>query len=528
MEEQGDVLQNEEEKPVENVEDKPTEEVKTEENVQEIQNAEVKPEEGQAVAEGEAIKAVNPEIAENVEKADTEVAPEVKEESIVEEEEDESDEESSFSEAETIDSEIAEIDPESWRKPTEEEEAPYVYPAVGYVIEDDGMTELQRHKEYLKERALARPPVFLTKLTDRAGPKGSDIKLNCTIDGLEVMVRWYKNDQPIERTEYCQTLQNDGLYTLILKKANRHDNGVYRVDAKNRSEIISSEATVTVYDKYDEKPTLPYMVKIRDYYHIPLNDLIIECQIMGTPVPTVRWLKDNEEVKLDNRIRATYEGDEIFQLNIYNPVTEDSGRYSCIAENSAGKNRMSHVVNFVAKVLPIHLPGMHHADKKVLNEEEAEAYAIQQAAEEAEKIAARERRPDLTVPHATAEDNAETFLIRDSKVKVGWDGQLHNITANVGSKVKFICSANGPQPILKWQKDGKAIEWSDRVKMHNEGNVGQIIISKAVKKDAGEYSCTAQGVMNSVTTTAVLKVIELPKERSTKPTFARAIKGEEI
>lgn len=239
-------------------------------------------------------------------------------------------------------------------------------------------------------------------------------------------------------------------------------------------------------------------------------------------IPEVIWLKGEDPVALDNRVRSTYEGNEIFQLNIYNPTPDDSGLYTCIAKNTAGEQEITHEVDFTAKVHYIHLPGMHHADKKILSEEDFLAKQEQDMKLAQEKAALRSTFKPVPPSEPYKE---ESFVIRDSKNKLTWAGQLHNITAQKGQKVKMICSVNGDHAIIKWQKNGKAIEYDDRIKLLNSGVIGQILINKVIPKDAGEYVCSAKNNYNEIKTSCVLKVIQLATLDTSPPTFTKAIKG---
>ncbi|XP_021700009.1 muscle M-line assembly protein unc-89 isoform X3 [Aedes aegypti] len=449
---------------------------------------------------------------------------EEEEDEIEEDEEEEEEEEEEETESSSDESYEELVDPSLWRvyDPNSEDPTAWFYKPPEEVTAEP--TEKERDEEFRRARLSRRIPIFLTNLTDRAGPLGSDIKLQCTVEGLEMTCKWLKNDQLVERTSRLQTTAIDGLYTLVLKDVEKYDEGVYTIVAKNRGGEVSSSAKVRIYEDPRDRIEIPTIVKIRDYYHHALNDLIIECQIMSKPswsVPEVTWLKGEDPVTLDNRVRATYEGNEIFQLNIYNPTPDDSGIYTCVAKNSAGEQEITHEVDFTAKVHYIHLPGMHHADKKILTEEEL----LEKREQDKKQAQVRAALRSSSRPEPPSEPyKEESFVIRDSKNKLTWAGQLHNITAQKDQIVKMICSVNGDQAIIKWQKNGKAIEYDDRVKLLNSGVIGQIMINGVRPRDAGEYVCTAKNNYNEIKTSCVLKVIQLATLDTSPPTFTKAIK----
>uniref|UniRef100_A0A182UXM4 Ig-like domain-containing protein n=1 Tax=Anopheles merus TaxID=30066 RepID=A0A182UXM4_ANOME len=443
----------------------------------------------------------------------------------------------SYSESEELSSELSysysdmsvdEVDPSQWRVFHEDEDEIALIKFEQQEEKTPEPTEKEKDAEFQRLRKASRPPLYLTKLTDRSAPAGSTIKLQCTVEGQEVTVRWLKNDQQIERTPNLQTSAADGLYTLTIKHLKHSDAGEYKILAKNRGGEIPSVAHVKVYDAIKPKCQLPFFVKIRDYFHHALNDLVIEARIMFQKEyePTITWLKDGEPVVLDQRIGATFEGEEIFQLNIYDPTPEDSGRYTCIAENEAGRCQMSHTVDFVDKVPYMRLPGITNADRKQLTEEEIEERKREELrikTEAKERLAGGGRTArggdDVHEPY-----ESESYVIRDSKNKLAWAGQLHNVTTTKGAIVKMTCSANGPLPMFKWQRNGRPIDFGDHVKLMNSGAIGQIVINGVTRKDAGEYTCTAKNSHNEIKTTCVLKVITLPSAETTPATFTRAVK----
>lgn len=435
------------------------------------------------------------------------------EESSEEEEESSSDE--SFDEL---------VDPSLWKAydSNDEDDSAWFYKRPEDPTPE--LTEKEKDEEFRKDRLAKRIPIFLTNLTDRSGVTGSEIKLQCSIDGFGVTTKWMKDDNVIERSSKIRTTAVDGLYSLFIKHLEKSDEGIYTIVAKNRGGEVSSFARVQVYDDMKEKIEIPTIIKIRDFYHHALNDLIIECQIMTVPsklIPDIMWLKDDDPLTFNNRIRATYEGNELYQLSIYNPTPDDSGVYTCIAKNNAGQSRISHEVEFTSKVHYIHLPGMHHADKKILSEEELMQKEIQnmQLAQERAAYKTNSRAQPSVEPY-----KEESYVIRDSKNKLKWAGQLSNQTVQKGQTVKMICSVIGQQAILKWQKNNKAIDFDSRVKLMNSGVIGQIVISDVSLKDAGEYVCHAKNNYNEIKTSCILKVIELPVAGTSPPMFIKAIK----
>ena len=63
------------------------------------------------------------------------------------------------------------------------------------------------------------------------------------------------------------------------------------------------------------------------------TSVTIRCQASGVPQPTITWYKNGQELLLNERLSV----DEEDSLTITETRSEDSDRYTCAAENTAGQ-----------------------------------------------------------------------------------------------------------------------------------------------------------------------------------------------
>lgn len=102
-----------------------------------------------------------------------------------------------------------------------------------------------------------------------------------------------------------------------------------------------------------------------------MGGLVIEAIVHGLPTPKVKFYKDGHLLharknKIEFFLGTSFlEDREIFQCLLVRPDASATGVYTILAESKAGKKRYDHHVDFVTKYPLIHLPGMHHADKKL-------------------------------------------------------------------------------------------------------------------------------------------------------------------
>lgn len=64
--------------------------------------------------------------------------------------------------------------------------------------------------------------------------------------------------------------------------------------------------------------------------------ILLECDVIGTPTPSVTWYRDGSKLTPNTRTKSLYDG-RVALLKISQSATEDSGKYEVVAENSCGK-----------------------------------------------------------------------------------------------------------------------------------------------------------------------------------------------
>ncbi|XP_060776992.1 obscurin isoform X3 [Neoarius graeffei] len=175
------------------------------------------------------------------------------------------------------------------------------------------------------------------------------------------------------------------------------------------------------------------------------RDATLSCTVVGTPVPAVTWEKDKLCISSGGRFKTIEDGD-VYRLTIYDLMLEDSGQYMCRAKNNVGEA-------YAAVTLKVGLP-------------------------------------------ETVIDRAPVFTVKPVSARVG-----------LGGDVIFLCRvAAHPAPIFDWEKDGRYLGETNRIKITSDSESSSVRIQSVRCMDSGTYTCRVQNSIGRAQAAAALVV----------------------
>ncbi|XP_032380766.1 hemicentin-1 isoform X2 [Etheostoma spectabile] len=290
----------------------------------------------------------------------------------------------------------------------------YTCVATNAVGQDSRTTTLSVHTH----------PVFTELLGDVALNKGERLVLACGVSGIPPpRITWAFNNNIIP-VHYNHM---NGHTELVIERVSKDDSGTYTCVAENTVGTIKSLGFVYV----KEPPIIDGDLHSNRIEPLGGN-AILNCEVRGDPLPTIRWSKSGINIQISNRIHLLDNG----SLAIYGTVSEDAGNYMCVATNDAG------VV---------------------------------------------ERSVTLTL------QSAPTIIVEPVETVV-----------DAGSTVVLNCQAEGePTPVVEWSRQGRPLLGNDRFSSLSNGSLR---ISSAQKEDTAEYECVARNLLGSVLVRVTLTV----------------------
>lgn len=316
----------------------------------------------------------------------------------------------------------------------------------------------------------------------RAGPvmhgsaeEGGHVRFMCNIENYDkaTEVTWYFGSRKLTASHKYEISYANGVASIYVKDIEECDDGLYRCKVVNeeREDNAYAELFVESVRSYREyflgrslkKPKRRIdrtkLLQRPPEFTLPLynctayigEDVRFGVTITVHPEPQVTWLKAGHRIKPDPT-KYTFTTDKgLYQLVIHNIEPGDDGEYTVVANNKFGED-----------ICKARLTVTHHP---------------------------------------VVEDTMRPMFRR----------LLANISCVEGESVHFALRVSGtPPPTLKWEKDGKPLEFRPQVEVVQE-DVGYYVlhIRETLIEDSGTYRVTATNSAGSASCQATLKVERL-------------------
>ncbi|XP_036128071.1 hemicentin-1 [Molossus molossus] len=326
------------------------------------------------------------------------------------------------------------------------------------------------------------------------------VSLPCEAVGLPPPdITWHKDGHAVVESVRQRVLSSGALHTAF---AQPEDAGQYTCTAASVAGASSSSTRLTVH--------VPPKIQSTDvYYTVSENSqAVLPCVADGIPTPAINWKKDN--VLLANLL-GKYTVEPYGELILENVVPEDSGTYTCVANNAAGED--THTVRLTVHVLPTftELPGDVSLNKGDQLRLRCKATGIplptltwtfnnniipahfDSVRGHSELVVERVSKEDSGTYVCTAENTvgfvkAIGFVyVKEPPVFKG--DYPSNWIEPLGGNAILNCEVKGdPAPTIQWSRKGVDIEINHRIRQLGNGSLA---IYGTVNEDAGDYTCVA-------------------------------------
>uniref|UniRef100_A0A914V1R3 Ig-like domain-containing protein n=1 Tax=Plectus sambesii TaxID=2011161 RepID=A0A914V1R3_9BILA len=329
------------------------------------------------------------------------------------------------------------------------------------------------------------------------------VQIECRTTGIpSPQVSWTHDGRPLLANPSVELLNNGSV--LRLSTIQTPQEGRYTCTAVNKIGRAEADTFVQVTAPPQISPQ-PEEVRA-----ILGQGQTIRCEVAGSPPPRVEWLKNGQ--KFESAL--AHSSFDMHYIHVVEAGIDDAGRYTCIATNRAGEDRMT--VQLVVLVPPTIQEG-----ERVLNVKENTSLSLECIAtgtpppqlswkREGETIVSNEHYQlvgdglRLTILDARKDDagrytcqakNEAGSAAADFAVDVYVRPMFRDLKPEVrvieGERARLECKVDAhPPATIRWLRGGRPIEDMSNVILSPRGE--SLMILKARRTDAGSYSCVAK------------------------------------
>ncbi|XP_047443167.1 obscurin isoform X3 [Mugil cephalus] len=398
------------------------------------------------------------------------------------------------------------------------------------------LKELQQRSSDLNNS----PPVIKTLLSDCTTKIGQTVKLTCKILGSpKPVISWLKDGLPLEDDpRHIITADRSGTCSLILDSLTAEDSGQYVCYATNSMGSAGTLAKVIV-----QAPPR-FVGRLESACLIEGEDIQFSCSTLTTPLPRIRWLKDDKELTDQQKYSIMNDARSgILSLTVIGATEADIGQYECELWNKLG------CVKCKAGLCPAYVPPTDiEADQpQDLPPKDADSDGWSTAfvnkwlqtdfsptsiakmlfppghpehvesSSEVDVHASTSMAPAKQQPLYYLEEEEEIYIsepmqeITDAPPSI--QVPTEDLCVEPGLPSTFTAIITGrPTPKIQWFKDGEELGASENVKIMQHGARCSVTIVCPEGEDSGIYTCFAHNDSGHASCQAQLTVEEGPLE----------------
>lgn len=187
-------------------------------------------------------------------------------------------------------------------------------------------------------------PIIVKPLKSKAVLESDTIELFVTYEPAEECnVTWYRNNQPLQMSEECEIIFENGLTSVTVHNANKSKVGRYEVVVERNEVIAKSASSVKLLKSPEESEIIPpvFIRPVRPT-RVHIGDIVmLETEVVSQPCASLQWFIGTTELAShakQNKLNNIYvtNKNNVSCLCIENITKEYIGVVTCRAENVAG------------------------------------------------------------------------------------------------------------------------------------------------------------------------------------------------
>ncbi|XP_047188249.1 obscurin isoform X6 [Scophthalmus maximus] len=340
--------------------------------------------------------------------------------------------------------------------------------------------------------------------------QGEDAVFTCEVTHARSTVKWSKESKAIKKSQKYELSQEDKVMKLVIHNVSAQDSGEYSC------EVVGGATTKAQLEI--KEPIHKFVKALKDSQADETSSVTLQCETAQTP-STFIWLKGHTELKAGGRYEMSQK-EGVLTLTIKHVEEEDTDIYTCDVVTA----------KTMAKVTVKALPATFKDKLKNQDKKEGETVTLccelskhatdvqwkkgSEILKAGEKYQMKQKDTsvELQVRDLKVEDSGEYFCVcgdqkTSATVKVNalpptFKQKLESQEAEEGASVTLHCELSKPGVPVEWKKGGQVLMSAEKYQMKQKASVNELLISKVVPEDSGDYSC----VCGDQKTTASLKI----------------------
>ncbi|KAL8565325.1 hypothetical protein ACOMHN_029021 [Nucella lapillus] len=186
----------------------------------------------------------------------------------------------------------------------------------------------------IKDPNAAVTPEFTTGLRKMAAVEGKTARFECEVSGQPPPdIQWFKGSRELSDGNKYEILKEGDKYILIVHDVYGEDADEYSIRASNKGGYRVSRAELEI----SSPPKINVPPRFRDVCTFEKGEHVsLKIPFTGHPKPTVKWLRDGEELRGSRYHSDVTERHAL--LTIKDASKEDDGPYRLTLENNLGSD----------------------------------------------------------------------------------------------------------------------------------------------------------------------------------------------